>query len=176
MPPGIVDGALLCIAHPVLYLGEGLLDRIEVWRIGGQEPEPGTGGFDQLPDCRRLMAGEIVHDDDVAWLEHRYQLLLDIGAKAFAIDWPVEDTGRSQPIVPQGTQECQRAPVAMWRKRPQTLSFWSPPPDRRHVGLDPGLIDEDQPLGIEVLLQAPPSLSSAGNIGTSLFKGEQRFF
>ncbi|MBB4351852.1 hypothetical protein GGE35_005643 [Rhizobium cellulosilyticum] len=122
------------------------------------------------------MAAEIIHDDDVAWLEHRHQLLFDISAKAFAIDWPVEDTRRCQPIVPQGTQECQRAPVAMWRKRSQTLASWSPAPDRRHVGLDPGLVNKHQSLRIEVLLQGLPSLSSAGNIGTSLFKGEQRFF
>ncbi len=61
----------------------------------------------------------------------------------------------------------------------QTLAdacLWSPASDRRHVGLDPGLINEDQPVGIEVLLQGLPSLSSAGDIATSLLKGKQRFF
>lgn len=72
------------------------------------------------------MAAEIVHDDDVARLEHRNQLLFDIGAKALAVDRSVEDTWCSQPILTQGSKECQRAPVAVRRKRPQTLAFWSP--------------------------------------------------
>jgi hypothetical protein len=44
------------------------------------------------------------------------------------------------------------------------------------VPLQHTLIDKDQPLRIEVMLQGLPSLPSASDIGTSLFKGEQRFF
>ena len=36
MPPCFLDGPLLGLAHPVLDLGEGLLDRIEVRRVGGR--------------------------------------------------------------------------------------------------------------------------------------------
>lgn len=176
MTPCVVDGALLCISHPMFNLGEGLFDRIKVWRIGWQEPEPRTGGFDQLADDCRLVAGEIIHDDDVAWLEHRHQLLLDIGAEALAVHRSVEDTGCCKPIASQGAQECQRAPVAMRCKCPQSLAFWTPAPDRRHVGLNPGLINEDQPFGIEMILQGLPPLSSASDVGTRLLKGEQRFF
>jgi hypothetical protein len=32
------------------------------------------------------VASEIVHDDDVAGFEDRNELLLDVGAEAFAID------------------------------------------------------------------------------------------
>lgn len=88
----------------MLDLGKGLFDRIEVRRIGWQEPEPRTGGFDQLTDGCRLMAAEIVHDDDVAWLEHRDQLLLDIGAKTLAVNRSVEDTGGCKLIVSQSAQ------------------------------------------------------------------------
>ena len=93
------------------------------------------------------MAAEIVHDGDVARLEDGDELLLDIGSKALAVDRPVEDARRRQPIVPQRPEKCQRAPVAVRRTRPQTLAFWSPAPDGRHVGLDPGLIDKDEALG-----------------------------
>src|SRR5690606_5931232 len=81
------------ISHPVFNLGEGLFDRIKVRRIGWQEPEPRTGCFDQLSDGCRFVAAEIIHDDNVAWLEHRPQLLLDIGAEALAVHRSVEDTG-----------------------------------------------------------------------------------
>lgn len=60
MTPYVVDGALLCISHPVFNLGEGLFDRIKVRRIGWQEPEPRTGCFDQLSDGCRLVAAEII--------------------------------------------------------------------------------------------------------------------
>ncbi len=50
-------------------------------------------------------------------------------------------TGCCKPIVSQVTQECQRAPVAVRCKCPQSLASWTPAPDQRYVGLDPGLIN-----------------------------------
>jgi hypothetical protein len=38
------------------------------------------------PDSCGLVAAEIVHDDNVASLENRRELLFDISAKAFAVD------------------------------------------------------------------------------------------
>lgn len=55
--------------------------------VGRQVPKPGTGGgLDHLPDSRRIMASKIVHDDDIAELQHSDELLLDIGAEALAFD------------------------------------------------------------------------------------------
>ncbi len=175
MTPCVFDGALLCISHPMLDLGKGLFDRIEVRRIGRKEPEPRTGGFDQLTDGCRLMAAEIVHDDDVAWLEHRDQLLLDIGAKTWPLIGPSKTQGGCKLIVSQSAQECQRAPVAMRCKCPQSLAFRAPAPDRRHVGLDPGLINEDQPFAIEMILQGLPPLFFASDVGTSLLRANSVF-
>jgi len=45
-----------------------------------------------------------------------------------------------------------------------------------HVGLDPGLVDEDQPLRIEALLQGQPALPSPRDVGARPFKREQLFF
>ncbi|KXF76422.1 hypothetical protein ATN84_16260 [Paramesorhizobium deserti] len=159
-----------------LILAEGLLDRIEVGRVWGQIPEPCAGGFDHLPDGGRLVRAEIVHDDDVARFKHQHELLLDIGAEALAVDRSVEDARRRQPVVAQSAQEGQRTPVAVRGKAAQALAAWSPAPQRRHVGLDPGLVDEHQPCRIETGLPRTPALPPAGNIGTGLLKGEQRFF
>ena len=70
MTPCLFDGSLLCDTHPVLDLGECLLDRIEIGRIRGQIPEPRPGGADELADGNRLVGPEIVHDDDVTWFEN----------------------------------------------------------------------------------------------------------
>jgi hypothetical protein len=64
----------------------------------------------------------------------------------------------------------------MWSQAPQPLALRPPTARRSHVGLDPGLVDEDQALGIEAGLPGSPSLAPASNIGARLLKGEQRFF
>lgn len=50
MAPGVLDGALLSLPHPMFDLGEGLFDRVEVRRVWRQVPEPGAGSLDHLPD------------------------------------------------------------------------------------------------------------------------------
>jgi hypothetical protein len=87
MAADVVNGALLSRAHPVLDLGEGLFDRIEVGRVWRQIPEPCAGSFNEAAQRSRLVTAEVVHNDDVAWLKLRDENLLNIGAEAFAVDW-----------------------------------------------------------------------------------------
>ena len=122
------------------------------------------------------MRSEIVHDNDVARPEHRHEQLLDIGTEASAVDRAVEDAGCHQPVAAQGSEEGQRLPMAVRREAAQTLTSLSPAAQRGHVGLDPGLIDEDQPPRVETCLQGAPALPPAGDVGAGLLKGEQRFF
>jgi hypothetical protein len=103
-------------------------------------------------------------------------LLLDIGAEASAVDRSVEDTRRREPVAAERGEEGQRAPMAVRSEAAQALAFRSPPAPRRHVGLDPGLVDEDQPSRVEPGLPGSPALAPARDIGASLLKGEQRFF
>lgn len=105
MAPCLLKGALLGCPHPVFDFGECLFDRIEIGRVRWQVPEPCTGHPNRLPDSGRLMGAEIIHDDNVAWLQHGHKLLLDIGAEAGAVDRPVEDARRSELITTQGAEE-----------------------------------------------------------------------
>ena len=150
MAADVVDGALLGGAHPVLDLGEGLFDRIEVGGIWRQIPEPCAGDFDQAAQGSRLVAAKIVHDDDVARLKLRDENLLNIGAEAFAVDWAVEQARGGETVTAQGAKECQRPPMTMWREAPHPLAFWPPSAQWSHVGLDPGLVDKDQASRVEV--------------------------
>jgi len=133
-------------------LGEGLLDRIEVGRVWRQVPEPGTGGVDHSAKRYRFVAAEIVQDDDVARSEHWNELLFDIGSKALAVDRAIEDAGGGQAIVAQRPEERQRPPAALWCEAAQALALRPPATKRCHIGLDPGLVEEDQMLGIEARL------------------------
>jgi hypothetical protein len=56
------------------------------------------------------------------------------------------------------------------------LSFGPPPAQRSHIGLDPGLVDKDQTLRIEVFLQGLPALSPARDVSAGSFERKQRFF
>lgn len=58
----------------------------------------------------------------------------------------------------------------------QAFAFKTPSAQRRHIGLDPRLVDEDQPARVEACLKGAPALASPGDVGASLLKGEQRFF
>lgn len=44
------------------------------------------------------MTSEVIHDDDIAGLQHPDELLLDIGSEALAVDRAVEDARRCEPI------------------------------------------------------------------------------
>lgn len=176
MSPRFLDRSLLRDPHPVLDLGEGLLDRVEVGRVWWQEPEPCACSHDHLADGGRLVRAQIVHHDDVAGLEHWHELLLDPGTEAFAVDRPVEDARCHQPVRAQRAEESERAPVAMWSEAAQAFAFGSPTSEWGHVGLDPRLVDEDQPARVQAGLEGAPALASPDDVGASLLKGEQRFF
>jgi hypothetical protein len=60
--------------------------RIEIGRIFRKEQKPGAGGLDRLADRLSFVRSEIVENDDVVRLESGDQELLDIGAKALAVD------------------------------------------------------------------------------------------
>jgi len=96
------------------------------------------------------VAAEIVHDDDVARLQLRNENLLNVGAEAFAVDWTVEQARRGEAIAAQGANEGQRPPMTVWREAPDPLALGAPSVQWSHVGLDPGLVDENQASGIEV--------------------------
>ncbi len=122
------------------------------------------------------MAAEIIHDHDVARLENWNELLFDISSEAFAVDRSVEDAGSDEAVRAQGAEKGQRPPMAVRRKTSHPFALRSPPAQRGHAGLDPGLIDEDQALGIEARLPRLPAAAPARDVRTGLLKGEQRFF
>ena len=122
------------------------------------------------------MAAEIVHDDDVAGLKHRHELLLEVSAEAVAVYGAIEDARCGELIAAQCSEEGQGAPIAMWSKSPQAFALWTPASQRSHIGLDPSLIDKDELCSIKAGLPCFPSLTPPGDVGARLLKGEQRFF
>ena len=86
MAPRVFDRAFLGRPHPMLDLGEGPLNGVEIGGLGRQEAQARTGGADHLTNSCRFVRAQIVHDDDVAGPQDRHELLGDIGAEAFTVD------------------------------------------------------------------------------------------
>jgi hypothetical protein len=174
--PSGVDGPLGGFAEQGLELGEDLLDRIEIGTVGRQEEELGAGSPDGSSDGFTLVTAEIVEDDDVAWPEGGHEDLLDIGEEALAIDGTIDDAGRGEPVVAQGSEEGERAPAAVRRFGDQPLAARRATMATGHVGLGPGLVDEDQAGRINPALVLPPLSPSPRDVGPILLAGVQAFF
>ena len=79
-----------CLAEQLLELGEHLLDRVQVGRVWRQVEELGLGGADRLTDDGTFVAGQVVHDHDVARSQCRHEELLDPFGKAGPVDRLIE--------------------------------------------------------------------------------------
>jgi hypothetical protein len=89
----------LCgFAHEVLELGEDLLDRVQVWRVWRQEQQSGADAPNGTTHGGSLVAGEIVHDHDIARRECRDEALFDLIKEAVSVDWLIDDTGCVDPV------------------------------------------------------------------------------
>ncbi len=179
MGDGVADGLLAslgCFAEPMFELREEHLDGVQVGRVLGQEEQLCADGADGASHGFALVGAEIVHDDDVAWLEGRRENPLDVEGEAFAIDRAIDEPGRVDVVVTQGGQECHGLPAAMRHLGPEAPAAWRPAPERRHIGLGPGLVDEHQAGRVNAVLVGYPLRAPTGDVGTILLAGDQRLF
>ena len=174
--PGVFDGSLLGLPHPVLDLGESLLDRVEIGAVGREEEQPGACCADCAAHGLALVAAQVVHDDDVAGFQRRHEHLFDIEQESLAVDRPVDEPRRLDPVVAQGGDEGGGLPIPMRGLRFKPLTAWRPAEERGHVGLGPGLIDEDEAGRIDPPSILGPLRSAVGDIGAIPFAGNQRLF
>src|SRR3954468_4214935 len=117
---------------------------------------------------RRLSSRTIVKQDDVARCQCGRQHLLDIGAKALAVDGAFEYIGHTDPGRPQSGDQGGQLPVTMRDTSPQPQATRTSAIAARHVRGRPRLVDEDQAIGIERRLAADEHALSLGYIRTVL--------
>lgn len=136
----------------------------------------GTDFADSIARRLCFVASQIVEDDDVARCQSWNQALLNPGRKGNAIDGAVEYKGRHDAITAQAGQKGQRLPVTMGHLCDQLLSPLTPAAGSRHVGLDPGLIDEDEPIRVKSMLMGLPPHPEPGHLRAILLACHQCFF
>lgn len=122
------------------------------------------------------MAAEIVEDDDIAGTESWCQALLDPSGEGNAVDRAIEHEGCDDAVVTQPGEEGQRLPMAMRYSGEKRLAALTPAAGARHVGFDPGFVDEHQAARIKSMLMVLPTASEARHLRPVLFAGDQRFF
>jgi len=156
--------------------GEHLLDRIEVWTIGRQEDEMRAFGADGIASCFAFVTAEIVEDDDVTLGQRRGEDLGGIDREELTVDGTVDDLRRADPIETQRGNKGHGLPMAVRHHCMEALVSRSPATQWRHVGFDPGLVDEHQPRGVNLVLVCLPALPLTGDVRSILLGGSACFF
>jgi hypothetical protein len=174
--PQAFDGSLSGLSQERLELGEGVFDRIEVWRVRRQIEQARTCRLDHLAHLRSFVAGQIVDDDDVALSQFGGQNTLDVSLEGAAVDGAVEDEGGDHASRGQAGGESRRFPVAMGDADAQSFAAAATAVRSGHVGRGPGLIDENKTLGIEIELLLEPRLSALQDVWPILFAGVRCLF
>ena len=160
----------------MLELGKDLLDGVQVWRVWRQEQQARASAADCCADSRPFVAGEVVHDHDIARRERGHEELLDILKKARPVDRLIEHTGGIDPVAAKGGKEGHRLPVTVRHFGVEPLALGCPATQRGHVGLGPGFINEDEPSGIKPSLILLPLPAPPCHLGPELFGGQHAFF
>lgn len=171
-----VDGSRGSFAEQVLELCKDLFDRVQVGRVFWQKEEFGADRTDELANCFAPMAAEVIQDDDIAGSKDGQKNLLDIGAKADAIDRPLDEPWCIYPVMAQGRQEGHGLPAAVGNLGVKSAPARRPSPQGSHIGPRPGLVDEDQPLSFDATLIFCPLGSPPRDLGSIAFASRHAFF
>ena len=122
------------------------------------------------------MSGQVVHDDEVALLERRRQLLLDVSEEHLPVHRTVNDGGGSEAAQPQRADEGRRLPVAVRDSVDDALAAKGPAVQPSELGMGPAFIEKRQPPHVEMRLPEPPSLAAVGDVGAQLLSRMDNFF
>ena len=133
-----------------------------------------AGFSDRLTDGLRFVRSQIVEDNDVAFGEGGREFLFDIGEETLAVDRPVEQAGRVDPVVAQCRQESRGIPMTAGDFVGEPPPALLPAVSARHVVLGPGLVDEDEAPGIDQALIFAPPRAVATNVRPLLLASDQR--
>ena len=137
--------------------------------MGSRLSDGPAGGF-------AFVTAEIVEDDHVTAGERGDQDFLHIEGEELSIDRPIDDAGSIDAVDPKRRDEGERFPMIVGNAGLEALAARSPAAQRRHVGLHPCFIDEDEPQWVDTGLMCLPAFPLAGDVRTRLFGRYHGFF
>src|SRR5271169_1329983 len=174
--PQFLDAAVFGAAQQLLELGERQLNRIQIRTVRRQVEHARPSSLNHLCNASALMAGEVVHHHNVTWLESPNQYLLHESLKHIPVDGSIDSGCATHAGVIQRGDERRGFPVSMWNFGDQAFSPRGAASQPRHVGLGPGLINEDQLGRIKSQLAHPPCGTGLRHVRTILLGGVDRLF
>lgn len=127
-------------------------------------------------DTGSFVAPQVIEDDDVARSECRHQRLLDPSQERGTVYGTIQNERRHDLVVAQSSQERQGLPMAVRDLGQAGLPARAPAVGAGHVGLYPRLVEEDQSARVNLVLMSLPAFPEPGQLRSSLFLGQQRFF
>lgn len=122
------------------------------------------------------MATQIVENDHVARLERRREHTLHVDAEDGAVHGTVDHERRRDAVMTKRRDEGRGLPVSMGHPADQAHAPAASAVAARHVGLGPGLVDENKMAWIKRRLMTPPSSARRRHVGAILLAGEHGFF
>lgn len=144
--------------------------------MGRQEQKVRTRCANGAAEGLAFVTSEVVHNNDISRHQRRDEDALDIGTEDVTVHRPVEDPGRVDPVVSQRGDKGRGVPVTERGRPRQAPALRCLATERSHVGLHPGLVDEDKPRRVDPALMPLPSLAAALHVGTFALVGHQRLF
>src|SRR5450755_114691 len=102
--------------------------------------------------------------------------MLDIGPEHLAGGGALDGHGSGDTIAANRRNHRRGAPMTERRVIVDPLAFGRAAAQPGHVGLGPGLVDEDQPAAVPLTLDRAPPLTTGFDVGALLLAGVQRFF
>lgn len=175
----VVDGTRSDTPEMSLEFGKRHLNRVQVRAVGGQKQEPASGLFQAVCGSGAFVRGQIIQYDNIAGVQRRCQLRLDINLESGLVHRPVQDPWRDHLILAQAGNEGLCLPVPKRRGILQALALDGAATQAMKLCIDGGFINEDQP--VQVLahkgLASPfPVLTPGPMPGAHSLAGEQRLF
>ncbi len=155
--PSTVRAAAL--RRSALSLAKAFSIGLKSGAVRRQVEQPRAFLLDHGAHPRPLVAGQVVHDHDVACLQLGDEDACDVGLERLAVDRAVEDEGRDEPARAQPGNKGRGLPVSMRYADPQALPARGSSVAPGHVGGSPGLVDEHEAPRVEVELILEPGFA-----------------
>ena len=109
-------------------------------------------------------------------VQRGHQHLFDIEPEALAVDRAIDEPWRGDAVMAQRGQEGHGLPMAVRHLGAEPVAAPRPSPERRHVGLGPGFVDEDQAGGVDAAAIGQPLPAPARDVGAVPLRRDQRLF
>ena len=136
-------------------------------------------GLDGFLGGLALVGRQIVHDDDIAFVEGRGELGFDIGLEDAPVHRGIDDEGGGELVAAQAGDEGLGHPMPERRLAAEPLALRAAAAQTGHLGCRSGLVEKDQPMRLKPhsrLACGGPFLARRFDVGTILLARQQSFF